>query len=102
MGDHQKLKPLQASVRVGQALDTVGAAGKNPKRITGFQTHDTPILLQYMDRAELANDQYVPVSSVLEGFAILRPNPDSEAERRKKKKAAKEAQKAKDSAAKLF
>merc|ERR1712228_118880 len=93
--DHQTLKPLQASVRVGQALDTVGAAGKNPKRITGLQTHDTPILLQYMDRAELANDQYLSVASVLEGFAILRPNPESEAERRKKKKAAKEA--AKDS-----
>jgi len=87
--DHQKLKPLQASVRVGQALDTVGAAGKNPKRITGFQTHDTPILLQYTDRAELANDQYLSVASVLEGFAILRPNPESETERKKKKRASK-------------
>jgi len=89
--DHQQLKPLQASVRVGQALDTVGAAGKNPKRITGFQTHDTPILLQYTDRAELANDQYVSVASVLEGFAILRPNPESETERRKKKRESKAA-----------
>merc|ERR1712087_925167 len=34
----KKLKPLITTVRVGQALDTVGAAGKNPKRITGFQT----------------------------------------------------------------
>lgn len=90
--DHEQLRPLQASVRVGQALDTVGAAGKNPKRITGFQTHDTPILLQYSDRAELASDQYVSVASVLEGFAILRPNPDSEAEKKKKKKAQKMAE----------
>merc|ERR1712129_295984 len=72
------------TVRVGQALDTVGAAGKNPKRITGFQTHETPILLQYKDRAELASDQYLPISSVLEGFAILRFNPESELEKRKR------------------
>merc|ERR1712087_53448 len=83
---HDTLKPFAAAVRVGQALDTVGAAGKNPKRITGFQTHDTPILLQYKDRAELANDQFLPVASVLEGFAILRPNPESEELKRKRKR----------------
>jgi len=83
---HDTLKPFAAAVRVGEALDTVGAAGKNPKRITGFQTHDTPILLQYKDRAELANDQFLSVASVLEGFAILRPNPDSEDLKRKRKR----------------
>ena len=95
---HDSLKPFAAAVRVGQALDTVGAAGKNPKRITGFQTHDTPILLQYKDRAELANDQFVPVASVLEGFAILRPNPESEELKRKRKRELK-AEKAKQEAA---
>jgi len=85
----KKLKPLITSVRVGQALDTVGAAGKNPKRITGFQTHETPILLQYKDRAELASDKYVSIASVLEGFAILRLNPDSEQEKKKRRRAEK-------------
>ena len=84
--DNKKLKPMVTTVRVGQALDTVGAAGKNPKRITGFQTHETPILLQYNDRAELGNDKYLSVASVLEGFAILRLNPESEEEKRKKRR----------------
>ena len=29
-----------------------------------------------MQRAELANDQYLALTSVLEGFVILKPNPD--------------------------
>ena len=33
---NENLEPIQVSVRVGQAVDTVGAAGK-PKTITGFQ-----------------------------------------------------------------
>ena len=32
---NEKLEPLKTTVRVGQALDTVGAAGK-PRRLTGF------------------------------------------------------------------
>ena len=46
-------KPLPVSVRVGQAVDVVGQAGR-PKTITGFQTHTTPVLLSVGDRAELA------------------------------------------------
>lgn len=34
----------------------MGQAGK-PKTITGFQTHTTPVLLAYGERAELANDE---------------------------------------------
>jgi hypothetical protein len=33
-------------VRVGQAVDVVGQAGR-PKTITGFATHSTPVLLAY-------------------------------------------------------
>lgn len=51
----ENLKPLPVSVRVGQAVDTVGQAGR-PKTITGFQTHNTPVLLGYGDRAELATE----------------------------------------------
>jgi len=72
----ENLKPLPVSVRVGQAVDTVGQAGK-PKTITGFQTHNTPVLLGHGDRAELATDDYLPCTSVLEGFVILKKNPDA-------------------------
>jgi len=71
----EELKPLPVSVRVGQAVDVVGQAGK-PKTITGFQTHTTPVLLACGERAELATEEYVPLTSVLEGFVILRKNPD--------------------------
>ncbi|KAJ0254136.1 26S proteasome non-ATPase regulatory subunit 2 B [Hirschfeldia incana] len=69
------LKPLSVPVRVGQAVDVVGQAGR-PKTITGFQTHSTPVLLAAGERAELATDKYVPLSPILEGFIILEENPD--------------------------
>jgi 26S proteasome regulatory subunit N1 len=68
-------KPLPVPVRVGEALDTVAQAGR-PKSITGFQTHTTPVLLAVGDRAELASEQYVPTSPLLEGVIILQPNPE--------------------------
>merc|ERR550514_1414574 len=71
----EELQPLPVSVRVGQAVDTVGQAGR-PKTITGFQTHTTPVLLASGERAELATDEFLPLSSLLEGVVILRKNPD--------------------------
>jgi len=71
----ESLRPLPVSVRVGQAVDVVGQAGK-PKTITGFQTHTTPVLLAHGERAELATEEYLPVTSIMEGFVILRKNPD--------------------------
>ena len=50
-------KPISVPVRVGQAVDVVGQAGR-PKTITGFQTHTTPVLLAAGDRAELATEKY--------------------------------------------
>lgn len=73
----ENLQPISVSVRVGQAVDVVGQAGK-PKTITGFQTHTTPVLLAYGERAELATDEYIATSPILEGFVILKKNPDSE------------------------
>ena len=70
-------KPVTA--RVGQAVETVGQAGK-PKRITGFQTHTTPVLLQAAERAELGTEEFLSVVSVLEGLVILKENPDYEPE----------------------
>jgi 26S proteasome regulatory subunit N1 len=99
----EELRPLATPVRVGQAVDTVGQAGK-PKTITGFQTHNTPVLLAAGERAELATDDCkiefffliisfylsfnitltlfflfsdIPVSNILEGFVILRKNPNA-------------------------
>ncbi|XP_078438316.1 26S proteasome non-ATPase regulatory subunit 2 homolog A-like [Wolffia australiana] len=71
----EDLKPLPVPVRVGQAVDVVGQAGR-PKTITGFQTHSTPVLLAAGERAELATEKYIPLSPVLEGFVILKENPD--------------------------
>lgn len=71
----EELKPLQVNVRVGQAVDVVGQAGR-PKTITGFQTRTTPVLLGYGERAELATDEYLSLTPILEGFVILRKNPD--------------------------
>ncbi|CAN4103288.1 unnamed protein product [Withania somnifera] len=71
----ENLKPLSVPVRVGQAVDVVGQAGR-PKTITGFQTHSTPVLLAAGDRAELATKKYIPLSPILEGFVILKENPE--------------------------
>lgn len=68
---------LPVQVRVGQAVDTTGQAGR-PKNITGFQTHTTPVLLGFGERAELATDDYVAETSVLEGFVFLRKNDKKE------------------------
>lgn len=71
----EELRPAPVSVRVGQAVDVVGQAGK-PKTITGFQTHTTPVLLAYGERAELATDEFLSLTPIMEGFAILKKNPD--------------------------
>jgi len=71
----ENLQPLPVSVRVGQAVDVVGQAGK-PKAITGFQTHTSPVLLAHGERAELATDEYLPLTPIMEGFVMLRKNPD--------------------------
>lgn len=65
-------KPLPVSVRVGQAVDSFGP-GK-PKKITGWVTQTTPVLLNYEQRAELATEEWYPVTPVLEGIVILQKN----------------------------
>ncbi len=42
----------------------VGQAGK-PKTITGFQTHTTPVLLGYGERAELATEECILIKTNL-------------------------------------
>ncbi|SBS81988.1 26S proteasome regulatory subunit RPN1, putative (RPN1) [Plasmodium ovale curtisi] len=82
---NENLEPLPISVRVGQAVDVVGQAGK-PKTITGFQTHVTPVLLLHTDRAEIATEECkaeqiessanIPVNDTLEGIVILKKDPN--------------------------
>lgn len=52
----ESVENLPVTVRVGQAVDVVGQAGR-PKTITGFQTHSTPVLLAHSERAELATEE---------------------------------------------
>ncbi|KAK3202638.1 hypothetical protein GRF29_154g204339 [Pseudopithomyces chartarum] len=73
----EELKPLTVNVRVGQAVDIVGQAGR-PKTITGWQTQSTPVLLSHGERAELEDEKYISLSNVLEGVVILRKNPEWE------------------------
>ncbi|SCV69211.1 BQ2448_2231 [Microbotryum intermedium] len=70
---------LPATVRVGTAVDVVGQAGK-PRTISGFQTHQTPVRLGQVERAELATEEYISYSHVLEGYVILRNNEGYEKE----------------------
>ncbi|KAI8369001.1 armadillo-type protein [Blakeslea trispora] len=71
----ESVENLPVTVRVGQAVDVVGQAGR-PKTITGFQTHSTPVLLAHSERAELATEEYLSLAPVLEGIVLLRKNPD--------------------------
>ncbi|GJN93258.1 hypothetical protein Rhopal_006305-T1 [Rhodotorula paludigena] len=70
---------LPASVRVGQAVDVVGQAGK-PRTISGFQTHTTPVRLGHTERAEMATEEFIPYSHVLEGYVLLAKNKGFEKE----------------------
>lgn len=75
----EELNNVPVTVRVGQAVDVVGQAGK-PRTISGFQTHSTPVRLGTTERAELATEEYIPFAHVLEGFVLLQKNPGWERE----------------------
>lgn len=76
---NEKLENTKVSDKVGQAVDTVGAAGK-PKTITGFQIHDTPVLIGHGERSEFATEEFLSYNNMMENFVIIRKNPDYEAE----------------------
>ena len=82
---NEKLENTKASVKVGQAVDTVGAAGK-PKTITGFQIHDTPVLIGHGERSEFATEEFLSYNNIMENFVIIRKNPDYEDEQDAEKK----------------
>jgi len=72
----EELNPKKIDIRVGTAVDTVCMVG-NPRPITAFQTHETPVVLGEGQRADMVNpDKYIPLSPILEGFVIVKENPD--------------------------
>ncbi|KAH0476784.1 MAG: hypothetical protein KVP17_004520 [Porospora cf. gigantea B] len=74
--DAETLAPREVLVRVGQQVNTVGLAGK-PRGVTAFQTHNTPILVNSGQRAELdASTTYVPLTPVIEGTVLVVDEPD--------------------------
>lgn len=73
-GPTSKLQPVPITCHVGTAVDVVGQAGK-PKTITGFQTHNTPVLLGVGERVELASEKYLSYAPFIEGFVIVKENP---------------------------
>lgn len=75
----EDLRSIPVTVRVGQAVDVVGQAGK-PRTISGFQTHQTPVRLGTTERAELGTEEYISFAHVMEGFVILQKNPGWEKE----------------------
>lgn len=73
IGFNEEGESIPVSVRIGQAVDVVGQAGK-PRTIAGFQSFSLPARLGTTERAELATEQYISYSHVLEGFVIFRKN----------------------------
>ena len=71
----EALQPVAVQCRVGQGLDTAGQVGQ-PRTITGFQTHTTPVLLSAGDRAEIATETHESLCPVLEGVCIVRKKAD--------------------------
>ena len=73
--ESDKLRHQPVSCHVGTAVDVVGQAGK-PKSITGFQTHNSPVLLGVGERMELATEKYLSMTPANEGFVLIKDNPD--------------------------
>ncbi|GFE54164.1 proteasome 26S regulatory protein protein [Babesia ovis] len=65
-----ELEHVQVPCRVGNMVETTGTVGKQ-RRISGFQTHQTPVLVGSSERAEIAAEEYVPCTTVLEGIVIV-------------------------------
>jgi len=78
--ENLELKNIQ--VLVGTAIDTVGQTG-NPRTITGFQTHTSPVLINTGDRCELSSEEYLPYSDVIEHIVIVKPNENYERQQKK-------------------
>lgn len=82
----ENLNQVKTNVRVGQALDTVAQVGQ-PRKITGFQTHISPVIINNGERAELGTEEYiVATNNIMENFVIVKKNPDYAEEEPKDRK----------------
>lgn len=70
---NEDIEEQAVTVRVGQAVNTIGQAGTR-HGISGFQTHQTPVRIGTKERAELGTNEYFPYQTVLENFVILKKN----------------------------
>ncbi|MEN2496485.1 MAG: 26S proteasome non-ATPase regulatory subunit 2 [Marteilia pararefringens] len=70
-----KLVKTSVSLRVGNELDTIASAGK-PRKVTGFQTHKTPVSVNRDERAELVDEDFASMTPFLEGSVILKTKSD--------------------------
>ncbi|KAL0235092.1 hypothetical protein GEMRC1_001674 [Eukaryota sp. GEM-RC1] len=66
---HGELK--RVSSRVGRAVDTVGMPGR-PLKVTGFQTHETPVVVSRGDRADFGDVDIQPYCDILEGVVVIK------------------------------
>ncbi|KAK4684508.1 26S proteasome regulatory subunit N1, partial [Tremellales sp. Uapishka_1] len=74
----EEMQEKAITVRVGQAVNTVGTAGQR-HGISGFQTHQTPVRIGTGERAELGTNEFFPYTSVLENLVIIKKNPGYDA-----------------------
>ncbi|KAK1443414.1 26S proteasome regulatory complex [Babesia gibsoni] len=74
-----ELEHVAVGCRVGNMVETIGTVGKQ-RRISGFQTHQTPVLVGVHERAELASEDHVACTTVLEGVVIVEKNEAEEME----------------------
>ena len=81
----EKLEPVQTQVSVGTGVDVVGQSG-NPRTITGFQVHNTPVLLATGERCEISPDEFKPYTDILEHVVIVKQNPDFDRSTKEKEK----------------
>ena len=51
-----------------------------PKTITGFTTNNTPVLLGYGERGQLATTEYKSVTPIMEGFVIVQKKGEEDEE----------------------
>uniref|UniRef100_A0A3B0MUU5 26S proteasome regulatory subunit, putative n=1 Tax=Theileria annulata TaxID=5874 RepID=A0A3B0MUU5_THEAN len=66
---NQDLEVVHIPVRVGTAVDTIGTAGKQ-RKISGFQTHKSPVLIGVGERAELATEEFETFTPFLEDIVL--------------------------------
>ncbi|KAI2799471.1 26S proteasome non-ATPase regulatory subunit 2 [Blomia tropicalis] len=70
--DHETMKPIPIQVRVGQPIDITGQAGIMPRSVTAFNTYQTPVLISTNEKAELDNDNFIPLNPYMEGHVLVK------------------------------